>query len=120
MRAYREGLRRRLNKPLTAEEEKALETARGEARQMAEQLVKQHGAKRVILFGSVAQKRRLRRDSDIDLAVEGMPAENFYKIVGDLRTDNGRAVDLIRLETARESLRKLIMLEGVELSRDGI
>ena len=82
MAAYREGLRRRLNRPLTPEEQKTLEIAWREARQVAERLVKQHGAKRVILFGSVARQRRLRRDSDIDLAVEGMPAENFYQIVG--------------------------------------
>ncbi len=116
---YRRGLRRRLGQLLTAEEKDALEAARHEATLVAEMLVKQYGARRVILFGSMAQNRRLRRDSDIDLAVEGMPIENFYRLVGDLRTASGRSVDLVRLETARESFRKLIRLEGVLLAHDG-
>jgi len=118
MAVYREGLRRRLNRPLAPDEEAALETAWREARQVAEQLVQQHGAKRVILFGSLARWRRLRSDSDIDLAVEGMSSENFHRIVGDLRTDGGRMVDLVRLETVRDSFRKIIAFEGVLLACD--
>ena len=117
--AYRRGLRRRLGKPLTAEERAMLNAAMREARQMAKRLVKQHGAKRVILFGSVARQRRLRRDSDIDLAVEGMPAENFYQIVGDLWTKQGRQVDLVRWETLRESFRQVVEREGKLLAYDG-
>lgn len=119
MDAYREGLRRNLRRPLTIEEQAALKITRREAEQMAERLVKQYGARRVILFGSVARQRRLRPDSDIDLAVEGMSTDDFYRIVGDLRTSQGRGVDLLRLETARESFRKVIALEGVVLAHDG-
>jgi len=119
MTAYREGLRRRLNRPLTADERAALETVRREAEEMAARLVKRHGARRIILFGSVARKRRLRPDSDIDLAVEGMPAETFYQLVGDLYTPQGRRVDLVRLETARDSFQKIIALEGALLAHDG-
>jgi len=117
--AYRRGLRRRLDRTLTAAEKATLEAARLEAVHVAETLVRQYGAKRAILFGSVAQNRRLRRDSDIDLAVEGMPVGNFYRLVGDLRTPSGRSVDLVRLETARESFRRLILVEGVLLAHDG-
>ena len=112
MAAYRAGLRRRLNRPLTAEEKVALETARREAEQAAAQLVKQHGVKRVILFGSVVRQRRLRPDSDIDLAVEGMPGESYYRIVGDLWTEQGRRIDLIRLEAMRPAFRELVEREG--------
>jgi len=119
MAAYRTGLRRNLNQPLTADERAALETVRREAEEMAARLVKQHGARRIILFGSVARKRRLRPDSDIDLAVEGMPVETFYQLVGDVYTPHGRRVDLVRLETARDSFQKIIALEGVLLAHDG-
>ena len=119
MAAYREGLRRNLNRPLTTEEQVALDTAHREAEEMAARLVKQNGARRVILFGSVARQRRLRPDSDIDLAVEGMPTETFYQLVGDLCTAQGRRIDLVRLETVRESFRKIITLEGVVLAHDG-
>ena len=119
MAAYRTGLRRNLNQPLTTDERTALETARREAEEMAARLVKQHGARRIILFGSVARKRRLRPDSDIDLAVEGMPVETFYQLVGDLYTPQGRRADLVRLETARDSFQKIIALEGVLIAHDG-
>lgn len=119
MATYREGLRRSLSRPLTADEQAALEIAWREAREIAEQLVKQWGAKRVILFGSVARKRALRPESDIDLAVEGMAAHGYYQIVGDLRTTQGRAVDLVRFESLRESFRKVIAVEGAVLAHDG-
>lgn len=57
---YRQGLRRRLDKPLSQDEQIALETARREAREIAQWLVEHYGAKRVILFGSVARGARLR------------------------------------------------------------
>ena len=81
MMAYREGLRRRLSRILTADEEAVLEGAWREARQAAEQLVRHHGAKRVTLFGSVARRGQLRSDWDIDLAVEGMPKRLFLKSI---------------------------------------
>lgn len=118
MAAYREGIRRRLERPLSATEQATLDAAWRGAREIAERLVIQHGAKRVILFGSVARKRRVRRESDIDLAVEGMPLDNFYKIVGDLRASDGRQVDLVRYEALRESFKKVITAEGVELAHD--
>ena len=119
MSAYREGLRRRLNRALNADEQAAVEAAWREASQAAERLVQQYGAKRVILFGSVARRRRLQPDSDIDLAVEGMTGEVFYKIAGDLHTSDGRRIDLVRLDTLGQSFRKVIALEGVLLAHDG-
>jgi predicted nucleotidyltransferase len=116
---YREGLRRRLSQPLTATERAALEGVWLEALQVATRLIELHNAKRVLLFGSVANNRRLRRESDIDLAVEGMPIEDYYQVVGDLRTPSGRSIDLVRLETVRESFRKLILMEGVLLAHAG-
>ena len=118
MAAYRAGLRRRLSRPLTSDEKTALESALREAEQIAQDLIKQHGAKRVILFGSVARQQRLRPDSDIDLAVEGMPVESYYQIVGDLWTEQGRRIDLIRLEAMRPAFRELVEREGKLLAHD--
>ena len=77
---YRRHLRRRLSQSLTATELSELKSARAEAEQVAWQLVREHGAKRVLLFGSIARGWPLRPESDIDLAVEGMPADRFFKI----------------------------------------
>jgi predicted nucleotidyltransferase len=114
---YREGLRRRLSRPLTEKEQAELDEAYTEAERLAQILVKEHGAKRVLLFGSVARRRPLRADSDIDLAVEGMSSEDYYRLVGDLRTDSGRLVDLVRLENMRLSIKHIILLEGIVLAR---
>jgi predicted nucleotidyltransferase len=112
-------LLRNLSRALTADERAALDRAWRDARQIAEQLVNEFGARRVILFGSVARQRALRPNSDIDLLVDGMPLDNFYRLVGDLRSSEGRAIDLIRLENVGESFRKIIELEGVVLAYDG-
>lgn len=40
--------------------------------------LKNSGAKTVYLFGSAA-KGTMRNDSDVDLAVSGLPPENFFK-----------------------------------------
>ena len=115
---YREGLRRRLSRPLTETEQSELDQAQAEAKHLAQMLVKEHGARRVLLFGSVARRRPLRVDSDIDLAVEGMPVENYYRLVGDLQTASGRLVDLVRLESARAPIKQIILLEGISLAND--
>jgi predicted nucleotidyltransferase len=117
--AYREGLQRRISRPLTKTERLELDRAYAEAQHLAQELVTQHRARRVLLFGSVARRWPLRPDSDIDLAVEGMPSENYYQIVGDLQTSSGRWVDLVRLEDVRPAVRQIILLEGVVLAHDG-
>jgi predicted nucleotidyltransferase len=113
--AYREGLRRQLSRPLSQVEKFELEKAQVEAQDIAKQLIQDYGAKRVILFGSVAKGQRLRPDSDIDIAVEGMPSEAYYRLAGDLQTETGRPVDLVRLENVRSGLKRIIFLEGVIL-----
>jgi predicted nucleotidyltransferase len=113
--SYREGLRRRLSRPLTEAEQTELDEAHAEAERLAHELVEEHGARQVLLFGSVARRRPLRPDSDIDLAVAGMSSEAYYEIVGDLFTDSGRRVDLVRLERVRPSVKRVILSEGITL-----
>jgi len=115
---YREGLQRRLSRPLTKTEQSELDQAQAEAKHLAQMLVKEHGARRVLLFGSVARRRPLRVNSDIDLAVEGMPVEDYYQLVGDLQTASGRLVDLVRLESVPTPLKQIILLEGISLVND--
>jgi predicted nucleotidyltransferase len=116
--AYRESLRRRLSRRLTETEKFELNKAHVEAKHLAQTLVKKHGAKRVWLFGSIGRRQPLRTDSDVDLAVERMPPETFYKLVGDLQTESGRIVDLVRLESMRPSVKQIILSEGTILADD--
>ena len=69
-------------------------------------VLKQCGARKVILFGSVALKRT-HRHSDIDLAVEGIPPELFLRAFGLVEEALGNDVrfDLVPLEEATPALR---------------
>lgn len=112
---YRTGLRHRLSRQLTKAEQSELDQAYDQTQALAQTLVKDHGAQCVWLIGSIARRRPLRPDSDIDLAVEGMSSEAYYKLVGDLRAESGRQVDLLRLENLRSAAKRVIFSEGIIL-----
>lgn len=81
------------------------------------------GARRVILFGSLAGQGAWHSRSDIDLAVEGLDPEDFFKAYGaccdlvprDLELD----IDLVPLENAYPEMRARILGE-VEMPDDPI
>jgi predicted nucleotidyltransferase len=72
------------------------------------------GARKVVLFGSIATDRA-RSDSDLDLAVEGIPVERYFAVLAEAMQLAGCSVDLVRLEDAGESLRERIASEGQSL-----
>jgi predicted nucleotidyltransferase len=112
---YRAGLRQRLSRQLSKAEQSELDKAYDKAQELAQILVKEHSAQCVWLIGSVARRRPLRPDSDIDLAVEGMSSEAYYELVGDLHTESGRTIDLVRLENVRSAAKRVIFSEGIIL-----
>jgi uncharacterized protein len=59
--------------------------------------LKAAGAKEVYVFGS-ASKGQMRPDSDIDLAVSGLPPEVFFRAMGIASRALGRQVDLVDLD----------------------
>ncbi len=74
------------------------------------------GVRRVVLFGSLAHAAWFNPTSDVDLAVEGLPTDAYWKawrLAEEFIT--GRPVDLIEIESAGESLRRAIQRYGVEL-----
>jgi predicted nucleotidyltransferase len=74
------------------------------------------GARRVILFGSLAHAAWSTPDSDVDLAVEGLVGEDYWRAWRALEAIiEDRPVDLIETEMAGESLRRAIQRHGVEL-----
>jgi hypothetical protein len=76
----------------------------------------QLGAGRIVLFGSVA-RGEADDDSDIDLAVEDLPATALFEAMARAWTAAGRPVDIVRLEEATPSLRARILADG-EVLRD--
>ncbi len=86
------------------------------ARRAARLLRDEFGATRVIAFGSLAHGAWFEQRSDIDLAVEGIPAEAFWRAWCALdRLDPTVEFDLIALESAPERLRDEIAQQGVAL-----
>lgn len=64
---------------------------------IADLLVKQYDVRRVILFGSLARDR-FAEESDIDLAVEGLPPILYFEVLAQVNRITSRWVDLKRWE----------------------
>lgn len=64
---------------------------------LAAAILKRYGAREVYVFGSAATGP-LRKDSDIDLAVSGLPPECYFRAMGDAADVLGRDLDLIDLD----------------------
>ena len=76
--------------------------------------LREHGATAVYLFGS-SVRGPLRDDSDIDLAVTGLPARVFFKAVAEASRIVGRSVDVVELDRGGEVAEALRRFEGLEL-----
>jgi predicted nucleotidyltransferase len=68
-----------------------------EAVAKAAQLFRDMGATQVFMFGS-AVKGQLRPDSDIDMAVSGLPPRVYFSAVNQASDLLGRPVDLMDLD----------------------
>lgn len=94
-----------------AERAERLLSSAGRARRL---LIDTHGAKRVWLFGSLVAGSPTAH-SDVDLAVEGLASNAYFRALADLMALFHGPVDLVRLEEAADSLRERVFAEGVEL-----
>ena len=108
--------RRAFPPELTTEEHRERERLLGRIRDAAALVKARFGAKKVVLFGSIAHAGWFAQDSDVDLAVEGLGGDDYWKawgLVEEIVKD--RPVDLIDIETARDSLKRAIERYGIEL-----
>jgi len=86
------------------------------AREAAQRLREEFGARRVVLFGSAVERSSFTRWSDVDLAVWGVPPECFYVAVAAVTgLSTEIAVDLVDPEECPAALRTVIEREGIEL-----
>jgi predicted nucleotidyltransferase len=74
------------------------------------------GAKEVYVFGS-ARKGTMRPNSDVDMAVSGLPPEVFFRAMAKASRALGRPVDLIDLDEDNDFTRYL--KKEAELQRVG-
>ena len=88
------------------------------AQVVAQMLKKRFRATRIVAFGSLARKGAFTLWSDIDLAVWGIPHEEYYGAAGaamDMGLDKGIKVDIVDSEDCGPQFLLGIEAEGIEL-----
>lgn len=80
----------------------------------ADYLVRHFDVQRVYLFGSLAMEASTHAKSDIDLAVEGLPAQFYFRALAALweLLPKGIELDLVPIEDAYPSLQQEIKTNG--------
>lgn len=86
------------------------------SRRAARVLRDDFGARSVIVFGSVLCPERFRQTSDVDLAVEGIRAGDFFSAQWRAAQIVGRPVDLVDLRDATPRLLRAIRSGGKALA----
>ncbi len=86
------------------------------AQAAADLLRREFGAKRVVVFGSLAHRAWFTPRSDIDLAAWGIPPERFYRAVtAVIGLSTQFELNLVSPEDVHPSVLDAIEQEGVEL-----
>ena len=80
----------------------------------AAEILRACGAKRILLFGSLAEGSPCR-ESDVDLAVEGLSPDRYFEALGQLMALFRGPVDLVLLEQAGPSLQERVEETGMPL-----
>ena len=78
-------------------------------------LAKRYGFHRAYIFGSVTKKGLFRKNSDIDLAIEGLGDEKYFTFLAEVSDKFNRDVDVIQIEKHR--LKNRIIESGIEWKR---
>jgi len=79
-------------------------------------LRQRYGAKRVVLFGSLAMAKSFSVWSDIDLAAWGIAPDNFFSAVAAVTgLSPDFKIDLVEPDTCREAIKSSILKHGVEI-----
>lgn len=74
-------------------------------------LAKRYGLREAYIFGSLTKPNGFRKNSDADLAVEGLRNRDYFSLRAELVRLVDREVDIIQLES--HPLRKQILASGV-------
>ena len=80
--------------------------------EIIKQLSSKYSVKKVVLFGSSLDSQREGRD--IDLAVEGVPPEDYYRYCGELMMALTKPVDIVDLSVPCKFV-DMVLKEGVVL-----
>jgi len=74
-------------------------------------ILQHHGAMKIILYGSLA-RGDYRADSDIDICVEGIPDENYFRALAECLMKTQRRVSILDFQNIQGDFRERILKEG--------
>ncbi|MFW5985810.1 MAG: nucleotidyltransferase family protein [Halanaerobiales bacterium] len=96
--------------------EKHYRKAWQQAKKAAKILKSEYGAEKVWVFGSLTDKERFHKRSDIDLAARGIPDSRFYAAVAKItRNIKDFKVDLVDEGDCRQGIKECIKKEGIQI-----
>jgi predicted nucleotidyltransferase len=72
-------------------------------------LIRQFGVKKIFIFGSILIEGGFNEQSDIDIAVEGLPGELYFTALAALIKESRWYIDLKPVEDVTDSLLQRIM-----------
>ena len=103
-----------------AAQNKYLEERRANTLELAKKasflLRQRYGAKRVVVFGSLARTKGFSAWSDIDLAAWGIAPDKFFSAVAAVTGLSPEfKIDLVEPHTCREAMRNSIQKHGIEI-----
>ncbi len=88
--------------------------------QVAVLLYENFEATQVAVFGSLAERAWFSKHSDIDIAVWGLPSNNYFRAVAETISFNQEfKIDLVRFENCKGAFRKRIQDQAVLIHKDG-
>jgi predicted nucleotidyltransferase len=79
-----------------------------EAERLKDILTKNFSVKKVVLIGSVLEKEKFKKNSDIDIAVLGLPKDKFFSALSMLMRKTSFMVDIKPIEEAEGHFLKII------------
>ena len=77
-----------------------------------------HGAHRIILYGSLA-RGDYRPDSDIDVCVEGIPDDQYFRVLAECLMRSAPRVSVLNFEDTSGYFRQRVIDEGKILYERG-
>ena len=84
--------------------------------EIADILRSHYGAKKVILFGSLAHERWFDEYSDVDIAVDGLKGSDYWLAWREIQEVlKNRKIDLIDIETVSKSFQHAIESKGIKI-----
>ena len=103
-----------------AAQSKYFEERRAKAFELAKKasflLRQRYGAKKVVVFGSLARTKSFSAWSDIDLAAWGIAPDKYFSAVAAVTgLSPDFKIDLVEPDTCREAMRSSIQKHGIEI-----